>query len=74
LRSFIEGQEENEDIQSTLMILELRFLNSKAECLHTVKRIFDYKEALEDKKVKLAALRFRKYASLWWTNPLCKKG
>jgi len=27
------------------------------EWLHTVERIFDYKEVLEDKKVKLVALR-----------------
>ena len=40
--------------------------------LQTVERIFDYKEVSEDKKVKLVALRLRKYASLWWTN-LCNK-
>ena len=38
------------------------------EWLSTVERIFDYKEVPEDKKVKLVALRLRKYASLWWTN------
>ena len=42
------------------------------EWLNTVERIFDYKEVPEDKKVKLVALRLRKYASLWWTN-LCNK-
>ena len=42
------------------------------EWLSTVERIFDYKEVPEDKKVKLIALRLRKYASLWWTN-LCNK-
>jgi len=40
--------------------------------LHTVERIFEYKDVPEDKKVKLVALRLRKYASLWWTN-LCAK-
>ena len=40
--------------------------------LHTVERVFEYKDAPEDKKVKLVALRLRKYASLWWTN-LCAK-
>ena len=40
--------------------------------LQTVERIFDYKEVPEDKKVKLVALKLRKYASLWWTN-LCNK-
>jgi len=34
--------------------------------LNTVERIFEYKEILKDKKVKLVALRLRKYASLWW--------
>ena len=32
--------------------------------LHIVKRVFKYKEVLENKKVKLVALRLRKYASL----------
>ena len=32
--------------------------------LHTVKRIFEYKDTPDDKKVKLVALRLRKYASL----------
>jgi len=40
--------------------------------LHTVERVFEYKDIPEDKKVKLIALRLRKYASLWWTN-LCAK-
>ena len=40
--------------------------------LNTVERVFDYKEVPEDKKVKLVALKLRKYASLWWTN-LCTK-
>jgi len=42
------------------------------EWLNTVETIFEYKEVPEDKKVKLVALRLRKYASLWWTN-LCNK-
>ena len=40
--------------------------------LHTVERVFEYKDVLEDKEVKLVALRLRKYASLWWAN-LCAK-
>ena len=40
--------------------------------MHTVERVFKYKDVPEDKKVKLVALRLRKYASLWWTN-LCAK-
>ena len=42
------------------------------ECLDTVERIFEYKDVPKDKKVKLVALKFRKYESLWWTN-LCSK-
>ena len=37
-----------------------------------VERVFDFKEILEEKKVKLITLKLRKYASLWWTN-LCAK-
>jgi len=40
--------------------------------LHTMERVFEYKDVPEEKKVKLVALRLRKYASLWWTN-LCAK-
>ena len=32
--------------------------------LHTVKRVFDYKDILEDKKLNSVALRLRNYASL----------
>jgi len=38
------------------------------EWLQTVEHIFEFKEIPEDKKVKIVALRLRKYASLWWTN------
>ena len=34
------------------------------EWMHTVERIFEYKEAPEDKKAKLVAIRPRNYASL----------
>jgi len=40
--------------------------------LHTVERVFEYKDVLEDKKVKFMASRLRKYASLWWTNLYAK--
>jgi len=43
------------------------------EWLQTMERIFDYKEIPEDKKVKILALKVRKYASLWWTNLLTKR-
>ena len=43
------------------------------EWLQTVERIFDYKEIPDEKKVKLVALRLRKYASLWWSNVCAKR-
>ena len=43
------------------------------EWLQTVERIFDYKEIPEDKKVKIVALKLRKYALLWSTNLLTKR-
>jgi len=42
------------------------------EWLCTVERVFECKDVFENKRVKLVALRLRKYASLWWTN-LCAK-
>ena len=43
------------------------------EWMQTIERIFEYKEIPKDKKVKLIALKLRKYASLWWTNFLTKR-
>jgi len=40
--------------------------------MHMAERVFEYKGVPNDKKVKLVALRQRKYASVWWTN-LCGK-
>lgn len=36
--------------------------------LHVIKRVFYYKDVLDQQKVKLAILKLRKYASLWWEN------
>ena len=51
---------ENDDWQfPTLMILiwrEARYPNEFLGWLHTIERIFEYKEMLNDKKVKLVAL------------------
>jgi len=47
-------------------------LDEFLEWLHTVERVFDYKDIPDEKKVKLLALRLQRYASLWWTN-LCAK-
>ena len=33
-----------------------------------MERVFEYKDILDDKKVKLVALKLRKYASIWWAN------
>lgn len=43
------------------------------EWVETVERIFEYKDVVEEKKVKLVARRLRKYASTWWTNVVSKK-
>jgi len=43
------------------------------EWTQTVERIFDFKDALEERKVKLIALNLRKCASLWWTSFCAKR-
>ena len=42
-------------------------------CMHTIEGVFEYKEVPKDKKVKLVALRLRKYDSHWWTNLYAKR-
>jgi len=37
-----------------------------------VERVFDYMDIWDEKKVKLVALKLRKYASTWWDNFLSK--
>ena len=41
--------------------------------MNTVERVFEYKDVSDDKKVKLVALKLRKYASIWWANLGAKK-
>ena len=41
--------------------------------LQTVERVFEYKDIPKDKKVKLVALKLRKYASIWWANLVAKR-
>jgi len=41
--------------------------------LQTVERVFEFKDFPEEKKVKLVALKFRKYASIWWSNAGSKR-
>ena len=41
--------------------------------LSTIERVFEYKDILDYKKVKLVALKLHRYASLWWNNVLSKR-
>jgi len=41
--------------------------------LQTVERVFDFKDIPEEKKVKLVALKLRRYASTWWANVVAKR-
>ena len=41
--------------------------------LQTVERVFDVKDILDEKKVKLVALKLRRYASTWWANIVAKR-
>jgi len=41
--------------------------------LKTLERVFDYKDVPGEKKVKLMALKLRKYASIWWANVVAKR-
>jgi len=43
------------------------------EWMNTVERVFTYKDVPDDKKVKLVALKLRKYASIWWSNVVSKR-
>ncbi|XP_057248316.1 uncharacterized protein LOC130590268 [Beta vulgaris subsp. vulgaris] len=43
------------------------------EWLRTVERVFDYKQVPEEKRVKLVALKLRKYASTWWASVCTKR-
>ncbi|VFQ74040.1 unnamed protein product [Cuscuta campestris] len=43
-------------------------LDDFLEWLETVECVFDFKDVPEEKKVKIVALKFRKYASTWWSN------
>nr|GEW10681.1 hypothetical protein [Tanacetum cinerariifolium] len=43
------------------------------EWLRTVELVFDYEQTTEDNKVKIVALKLRKYASTWWSNVCLKR-
>ncbi|KAL3518508.1 hypothetical protein ACH5RR_021097 [Cinchona calisaya] len=36
--------------------------------LASAKLVFNYKSILENKKVKIVAIKLKKYASIWWEN------
>lgn len=42
--------------------------NEFLDWLHTVERVFDFKEVSDERKVKIVPLKLRKYASLWCEN------
>ncbi|VFQ66143.1 unnamed protein product [Cuscuta campestris] len=48
-------------------------LDEFPEWQETVERVFDFKEVSDEKKVKIVALKFRKYASTWWSNIKTKR-
>ncbi|GKC38100.1 gag-pol polyprotein-like protein, partial [Tanacetum coccineum] len=43
-------------------------LDEFLDWLHTVEKVFDFKEVSEDRKVKLVAIKLQKHAGLWWEN------
>ena len=60
----------------TVKILEFEGkldLEEFLDWMHIVACVFGYEQVPEDNKVKLVALRLRKCASLWWTNPCAKR-
>ena len=38
-----------------------------------MERVFDYKQTPDNKKVKIVALKLRKYASTWWASVCAKR-
>jgi len=48
-------------------------LDEFIDWMNTVKRVFEYKDVSDDKKVKLVALKLCKYVSNWWSNVLFKR-
>jgi len=41
--------------------------------LETVERVVEFEDIPEEKKVKLVALKLRKYVSIWWSNVVYKR-
>ncbi|XP_042437074.1 uncharacterized protein LOC122023042 [Zingiber officinale] len=42
--------------------------NEFIDWLNSVERVFEFKDVQEDSKVKLVAIKLRKYASIWWEH------
>lgn len=42
--------------------------NEFVDWLQTVERVFEYKEVLEEQKVKTVAVKLKKHASVWWES------
>lgn len=43
------------------------------EWMRTVECSFDYKETFDEHKVKIVAMKLRRYASTWWANTRIKR-
>ena len=39
----------------------------------TVEKVFEFKDISNERKVKLVALKLRKYTSSWWSNVVTKR-
>ena len=48
-------------------------LDDFLDWLSTVERAFEYQDIPDDKKVKVIALKLRRYASIWSNNILSKR-
>jgi len=66
-------QANSNDVRVEIPELEGKLdLQEFLDWMHIVECVFEYKDVPKDNKVKLVALRFKIYTSLWWTN-LCAK-
>jgi len=74
-------QGKTEELPTTLVTLKWKSWSLKAGWTpmsflsgsKPIERVFEYKDVPQDKKVKLVALKLRKYASLWWENMAKKR-
>jgi len=48
-------------------------LNECLDWLQTLEMVFDFKDILDEKKLKLVALKLRRYASTWRANVVAKR-